>query len=267
MKNATAGAGLAGPVLRRDRLVVAGGLAVLTALAWTYILHMSRAMPAPGAMLRGGQMEMHMSAAGGAPELLWLVPMWIVMMVAMMVPSAAPTILLFAGVARQRRARGVPAASTAVFTLGYLLVWAVYASLAALVQWQLHRLALLAPTMASASPLLGGTLLILAGVYQWLPIKGACLSHCRSPLGFFSHHWREGRGGALLLGMEHGSYCVGCCWALMALLFVAGVMNLLWVFAIGVFVLVERLLPPGRLVGRAAAVLLIGWGIWVITGA
>jgi len=263
MSGATAGPSLVGQGLRRDRLVIAAGLGLLAALAWTYIIHMSRAMSG-GAMSPGAEMAMPMSPAGGAPELLWLIPMWIVMMVAMMIPSAAPTILLFAGVARQRRARGVPTASAAVFTLGYLLVWALYASIAAVAQWQLHRWALLSPAMASVSPLVSGTLLIVAGIYQWLPSKGACLSHCRAPLGFFSHRWREGAGGALLLGMEHGSYCVGCCWALMVLLFVAGVMNLLWVAAIAALVLVEKLVPRGPLAGRVTGLLLIGWGVWIV---
>ncbi len=262
MSSTTAGPGLIDQILRRDRLVVAGGLAFLAALAWGYIIHMSRTMSS--AMPAG--MAMPLPAESSGPQLSWLVPMWIVMMVAMMIPSAAPMILLFAGVARQRKIRNVPTASAAVFTLGYLLVWALYATIAATTQWQLHRLALLSPAMAAASPLLGGGLLLLAGIYQWLPAKGACLSHCRSPLGFFSDHWREGSWGALLMGLEHGTYCVGCCWALMALLFVAGVMNLLWVIAIAVFVLVEKLLPRGRLVGRAAALLLIGWGLWLIIG-
>jgi predicted metal-binding membrane protein len=188
--------------------------------------------------------------------------MWAVMMVAMMLPSAAPTILLFAGVSRRRRLQGRPAVPAAVFTLGYLLVWMLYAAAAATAQWELHRLALLSPAMASASPLLGGGLLVAAGVYQWMPLKGACLSHCRSPLGFFSTEWREGAWGALLMGMRHGSFCVGCCWLLMALLFVAGVMNLLWVAAIAGFVLLEKLLPGGARLGKAVGVLLILWGVW-----
>ncbi|MFL5472179.1 MAG: DUF2182 domain-containing protein [Gemmatimonadales bacterium] len=260
MSSTTAGPDLIDQILRRDRLVVAVGLALLTALAWGYIIHMSRTM-SPG-MPAG--MAMPMPAAPSGPELLWLVPMWIVMMVAMMIPSAAPMILLFAGVARQRQVRNVPTASTAVFTLGYLLVWALYATIAAVAQWQLHRLSLLSPAMAAATPILGGGLLLLAGVYQWLPLKAACLSHCRSPLGFFSGHWREGSRGALLMGVEHGTYCVGCCWALMALLFVAGVMNLLWVALIAGFVLVEKLLAGGRLFRRISGGLLVASGLWMI---
>ena len=245
-------------VLRRDRLVVASGLAVIAVLAWSYIVHMARMM-SPHAT-----MAMPMSGSAGVPALAWLVPMWIVMMVAMMLPSAGPTILLFASVARRRRALGNPTASTLVFTLGYLLVWAAYATVAAAAQWKLHEVALLSPAMVSASPWLGGGLLIAAGIYQWLPAKDACLSHCRSPLGFLSSEWREGARGALIMGIRHGSFCVGCCALLMALLFVAGVMNLLWVATIAIFVLVEKLGPGGRTLGRATGLAMVGWGIWVV---
>jgi predicted metal-binding membrane protein len=242
--------------LRRDRAVVAAGVLGIAALGWAYVVHLA----SPPAHL-GMAMAMP-GMAGGEPGLGWLAGMWAVMMVAMMLPSAAPTILLFAVVSRRRRLEGRPAVPAAVFTLGYLLVWMLYAAAAATAQWELHRLALLSPAMASASPLLGGGLLVAAGVYQWMPLKGACLSHCRSPLGFFSTEWREGAWGALLMGMRHGSFCVGCCWLLMALLFVAGVMNLLWVAAIAGFVLLEKLLPGGARLGKAVGVLLILWGVW-----
>ncbi|MBA3344523.1 MAG: DUF2182 domain-containing protein [Gemmatimonadales bacterium] len=193
-----------------------------------------------------------------------LVIMWIVMMIAMMLPSATPVILLFANLSRRRRLQGVLAASVSVFVLGYLLAWTAYAILAALGQSLLHSAALLSPAMASGSPLLGGGILVLAGVYQWLPVKGACLSHCRSPLGFFTTEWREGVSGALVMGFRHGSYCVGCCWALMALLFVVGVMNLFWVAVIAGFVLAEKVVPNGRLLGRITGTVLAGWGLWVV---
>jgi predicted metal-binding membrane protein len=258
MAAVSVGAGPLELALRRDRVLVAIGIGTIAVLAWAYIVEMSRMM------LPDTAMAMPMAGDGSAPQLRFLVPMWIVMMVATMIPSAAPTILLFANVVRRRRAAGVPAASAAVFTLGYLLVWALYAILAALTQWKLHQLALLSSDMTSASPWLGGGLLIVAGLYQWLPSKGACLSHCQSPLHFFSSHWREGSIGALVMGIRHGTYCVGCCWALMALLFVAGVMNLLWVAAIGIFVLAEKLVFRGRELGRAAGFLLVAWGVWVL---
>jgi len=243
--------------LRRDRAVVAAGLLGLAVLAWVYVARMAAAMPS-------GMMPMPGMAAGGDPGLAWLAGMWAVMMVAMMLPSAAPTILLFASVSRRRRLLGQPAIPVLVFTLGYLLVWTVYAAVAASAQWKLHHMALLSPAMKSASPLLAGGLLVAAGVYQWLPVKGACLSQCRSPLGFFAAEWREGTRGALLMGMRHGSVCVGCCWLLMALLFVAGVMNLLWVATIAGFVLLEKLVPGGARLGRAAGVFLILWGVWLL---
>ncbi|HEV7365989.1 MAG TPA: DUF2182 domain-containing protein [Gemmatimonadales bacterium] len=246
--------------LRRDRLVVALGLLAVTGLAWVYLAH--------SASLMRGHMSMAMAMPDAAPwslgETAGLALMWSIMMVAMMLPSVTPVILLFAGVTRRRRTQGVLAAPVSVFVLGYLLAWTGYAVLAALGQSLLHSAALLSPAMASASPLLGGALLLLAGVYQWLPVKGACLSHCRSPLGFFTAEWREGVSGALIMGLRHGSYCVGCCWALMALLFVAGVMNLLWVAVIAGFVLAEKVVPNGRFLGRVTGALLAGWGLWLI---
>lgn len=245
-------------VLRRDRLAVAAGLVAITALAWLYIIYIGRTMSSSSVM------TMPMAGAADLPSLAMLVPMWMVMMVAMMIPSASPTILLFTTVARGRQARGVPTASTAVFTLGYLLVWAFYATVAAVLQWELHRLALLSPAMVSARPWLGGGLLIAAGLYQWQSLKDSCLSHCRSPLGFLAAEWREGTWGALVMGIRHGSFCVGCCALLMTLLFVAGVMNLLWVAAIAIFVLIERLAPSGKRFGRAIGFALVAWGVWVI---
>lgn len=244
-----------------DQVVIAAGILFVTALAWLYVVRFDRAMSSEAAML------MPMAGNSGAPDLRWLVPMWIIMMVAMMVPSAAPAILLFAGVARRRRISGAPTVSTAVFTLGYLLVWAFYGTIAAVVQWKLHRAALLSPGMVSASPWVGGGFLVAAGLYQWLPVKHACLSHCRSPLGFFSTEWREGNAGALMMGLRHGTFCVGCCAALMTLLFVAGVMNLLWVAALAVFILAEKLLAGGRGLGLVAGILMMSWGIWLIASA
>lgn len=243
--------------LRRDRLVLVAGLLGLAALAWIYVGRMAET-PARATM------TLTMPGMEGQPGFAWLAGMWAVMMVAMMVPSATPTILLFAAISRRRRLQGQPAVSAAVFTLGYLLVWTLYAAAAAGAQWELHRMALLSPAMAAASPLLGGGVLIAAGLYQWMPLKSRCLTRCHSPLGFFAAEWREGAGGALLMGMRHGTFCVGCCWMLMALLFVSGVMNVLWVAAIAAYVLVERLVPGGRTLGRAAGLVLVAWGLWLV---
>jgi hypothetical protein len=147
-----------------------------------------------------------------------LVIMWSVMMVAMMTPAAAPMILMFATIHRRRTAEGRPATPTAIFVLGYLVIWTIYSVVAALAQASLHAAALLSPAMAATSPLLAGGLLVAAGVFQWTPLKRACLAACRSPLSFLMTGWREGRAGAFVMGLRHGLYCLGCCWALMALL-------------------------------------------------
>ena len=243
--------------LRRDRMALVVGLLGLAALAWIYVGRMAETPAHPA-------MTLTMPGMVAQPGFVWLAGMWAVMMVAMMVPSASPTILLFAAISRRRRVQGQPAVSAAVFTLGYLLVWTLYAAAAAGAQWQLHRMALLSPAMAAATPLLGGGLLIAAGLYQWMPLKGRCLTRCHSPLGFFAAEWREGAGGALLMGMRHGTFCVGCCWMLMALLFVSGVMNVLWVAAIAAYVLVERLVPGGRTLGRTAGLAMVAWGLWLV---
>jgi predicted metal-binding membrane protein len=190
--------------------------------------------------------------------------MWAEMMVAMMLPSAAPMILSFAMVNRKRRERQEMFVPAGIFVLGYLLVWTGFSAVAAVAQWALHATALLSPGMVSTSPVLAGGLLIAAGIFQWTQFKSACLTHCRSPLSFLLAEWREGRAGALWMGLKHGIYCTGCCWFLMALLFVAGVMNLVWVAAISLFVLLEKLVPQGALLGKISGAVLIGWGTWVL---
>jgi predicted metal-binding membrane protein len=253
--------GVAKTVLRRDRIVVLSGLALITALSWAYVASLASDM-------RNVEMAWEMSmpqvqAWDGANLALTFV-MWAVMMVAMMTPSAAPMILMFAGVNRRRREQQVPYVPTTVFLAGYLVVWAAFSVLATAAQWGLHALSLLSPMMVSTSPLLGGILLLIAGIYQWTPFKHACLSKCRSPLGFVLNEWREGRWGALLMGLKHGGYCTGCCWSVMALLFVAGVMNLLWVGTIAGFVLLEKVFPAGHRIGQAAGVLMVAGGVVLV---
>ncbi len=245
-------------ILGRDRRVVVTGLFAVAALAWAYMFYLAFQMDA-------AEMAMPQMQSWGGVDLALLFIMWSVMMVAMMVPSAAPMVLLFATLNRKRREREAPYTPTAFFLAGYLLVWTAFSALATLAQWGLHDAALLTPTGVSTSAILGGSLLVMAGVFQLTPLKKACLIHCRSPLHFFMEGWKEGTGGALAMGARHGVYCVGCCWILMALLFVAGVMNLLWVAAITIFVLVERALPKGDLVGRVTGVVLIGAGLVVLT--
>jgi predicted metal-binding membrane protein len=189
--------------------------------------------------------------------------MWTVMMAGMMLPSAAPIILMVVGVYRRRGGEQAPV-SIAAFTGGYLAAWTSFSAIAALAQGGLHAWALMSPAMTSRSVLLAGAIFVVAGIYQWAPFKHACLSHCRSPLHFLSEEWRPGTAGAFVMGFRHGLFCVGCCWALMILLFAAGVMNLLWVAAIAVFVLLEKLVPRGPVVGRVTGALLTGWGVYLV---
>jgi predicted metal-binding membrane protein len=254
-------------LLRRDRLVVSVALAVLVVAAWAYLLYLASAMADMAMPDMPGMPGMAMAMPAMHPwswvEAGALAVMWAVMMVAMMTPSAAPMILMFATIHRRRAAEGRAAVPTAIFLLGYFVVWTIFSVVAALAQTGLHAAALLSPAMAATSPLLSGGLLIAAGVFQWTPLKRACLASCRSPLSFVMTGWREGWDGALVMGARHGLYCLGCCWALMALLFVAGVMNLLWVAAIAVAVLVEKVVPRGDVIGRFMGVALIAAGIVV----
>jgi predicted metal-binding membrane protein len=246
-------------VLKRDRMIVLSGLAATVALAWVYVSYLARDM-------QSMEMAMPRMQAWGVADFALMFVMWAVMMVAMMTPSAAPMILTFANLNRRRRKQQVPYVSTGVFLLGYLAVWTGFSVLAAAAQWGLHAASLLSPMMVSTTPILGGVLLLGAGIYQFTPLKHACLSKCRSPMGFVLNEWREGRRGAFLMGLKHGGYCVGCCWFLMAQLFVAGVMNLLWVAPIAAFILLEKVAPAGYLVGRVAGVMLFGWGMWMVMG-
>lgn len=263
-------------LIRRDRRITRVGLLILCALAWLYLLMGAGLDMSPWEMTSlalfphrtvAEMPAMHMGAAadwGHATSFL-MIAMWWIMMIAMMSPSAAPAILLYAQVHRHALAGGQsPArlAPTGAFAAGYLLVWLVFAIAAAMLQLVLQRDALIsAITMGSQSRLLSGTLLIAAGFYQLSPLKEACLSHCRSPASFLSRHWRPGALGAVRLGILHGAYCVGCCWMLMALLFVGGVMNLVWIAALAVLVLAEKTIALGPLVGRLTGLVLIAWGV------
>ena len=251
-------------VLRRDRAVVTVGLVGVAALGWVYLLYLARGM---AGMDISADMAMPRLQTWGVVDLALLFVMWVVMMVAMMVPSVSPFILMVAAVNRTRRERDDPLVPTGLFLAGYLLVWTAFSAVATAAQWGLHASTLLSPGMVSASPVLGGLLLLTAGIFQFTRLKQACLRHCRSPLGFVMGHWREGRDGALRMGLEHGLYCVGCCWVLMALLFVAGVMNLLWVAVISLFVLAEKVLPRGDLVGRLGGAALLVAGVVVLVSA
>lgn len=246
--------------LRHDRAVVLGSLVVVIALAWTYLL-LGAGIPMEMMDMGGGQvMAMPPEWTFGYAVVVFV--MWAVMMVAMMLPSAAPVTLLVASIARKRADAGAAAGvSTALFVLGYLVVWLVFAIAGTALQLVFDEAGLLSETMAFGNTVLAGGVLVAAGVYQWTPLKEACLRHCRSPLEFLMFHWREGTLGSLTAGVRHGVFCLGCCWMLMALLFVGGIMNLLWIGAIALLVLVEKTLPWGGRMSRVTGALLVAWGI------
>ncbi|HXT68268.1 MAG TPA: DUF2182 domain-containing protein [Vicinamibacterales bacterium] len=237
----------------------------MAALAWAYLIHLDRQM---SASMRSDQlmadMGMTMDVPWTATDAAFTFVMWAVMMVAMMTPSAAPVVMLFAGMQRKQSVRRLPLV-VVMFAGGYLLVWTAFSAGAAAAQWALHQAAMLSPMMTTSSAWLGGGILIVAGIYQLTPSKRACLTHCQSPLGFLMSHWRNGRAGALRMGIAHGAYCVGCCWALMCVLFVVGVMNLAWVAVLTIFVVVEKIGPAGLIATRVAGGAMIIAGILKLT--
>ncbi|MER9136530.1 DUF2182 domain-containing protein [Mesorhizobium sp. M0830] len=270
-------------VLRRDRAVVTAALVVIAVLAWAYVLWLAAHMVMPGSPLPDGAGSdiagVDMSNMGGmgatvAPgfrawalaDFAFIFTMWAVMMVGMMTPSVAPMLLLYAGVARKARADGRPIASTGWFFAGYLSVWVVFSIVATGAQWLLARFALLDPSMATDSAILGGFVLIAAGLYQWTAMKGVCLRQCQAPIAFLASHcgFRSAPLGALQLGVDHGAYCLGCCWALMALLFVGGVMNVLWIAGIAILVLLEKTVPTGQLIPRVSGASMAAIGTWLV---
>ncbi len=261
-------------LLKRDRGLVLVGLVAITLLSWAYLFYLAQDM-ARMEMGAGISMNSDMGMAAAMPQTqVWSVfefglmfLMWSIMMVAMMVPSAAPMILLFAAANRKQESAPTPFPRTSAFILGYLLVWTGFSLLATVAQGLLHAAALLSPMMATTNSLLAAILLIAAGLYQWSPLKYACLHHCRSPLAFMLNEWRAGSLGALRMGIKHGSYCLGCCWSLMLLLFVAGVMNLLWIALLAGLVLVEKVAPAGHYLSRIMGAGFVIWGIWLAVGA
>ena len=243
-----------------DRAIVGLSLAGITALGWLYLI-----VEADKMSRMDESMAMPHMMSWDASYLGFLFVMWSIMMVAMMVPSVTPMVMMFMTVNRKRRESDrTDLVPVGVFVSGYLIAWMAFSAAAAVSQWILHAAALVSPMMASSSAILGGALLIAGGIYQWTPLKYACLIHCRTPMSFLMTSWRPGRTGALVMGLHHGSFCVGCCWVLMVLLFVAGVMNVLWVAAIAAFVFIEKVAPRGDLLGRVAGVLLVAAGAWVI---
>jgi predicted metal-binding membrane protein len=244
-------------LLRHERGIVLAALVGVTVVAWVYLVIAQQSMDMPMPPM-DDMPDMAMPFPTG-----WVFAMWWIMMLGMMLPSAAPMILTFEALQRRKRERHEAYVPTAIFVAGYLLVWGAFSLAATGAQWALQQAALLSPTLALEAPLLGALVFVLAGIYQWTPLKTVCLRHCRSPFGFLLSQWRDGWSGALRMGARHGLYCLGCCWVLMLLLFAFGVMNLVWVAAVAAFVFAEKLLPGGIWIGRAGGIAAIGFGAWL----
>ena len=242
----------------RERTFVLSGLFLITALSWAYLWYLARD---PLAMCMVNMDPWSIS------DLSAVFAMWTVMMVGMMVPSAFPMILAFARVNRSRRAKSVSYASTSTFVLGYVTAWTGFSIAATLAQEVLHSAALVSSMGIGTSRIFGGLVLMATGIFQWTPFKNACLRHCRSPIGYLLTEWRDGNRGAFQMGLNLGAHCVGCCWLLMALLFIAGVMNLWWIAAITAFVLLEKVVPAGLWIARASGIMLVLWGGWMLAMA
>jgi predicted metal-binding membrane protein len=291
-------------VLRRDREVVTFVLVTVITACWIYLLagagtgmyphemavlvpiQMSMKPSLPGTASMSGHETMTATSGQSSTADMLILPvtwtpgyallmfsMWWLMMIAMMLPSAAPMVLLHAAVTRKGLARADDAgpkapshrllSATTGFIAGYLVMWGAFSLVAVVAQWALERGQLLSAMMMSTSKLLGSGLLLAAGVWQLTPLKTVCLRHCRSPISFLSAHWRPGVGGAFRMGTKHGVFCLGCCWFLMALLFYGGVMNLIWIIGLALFVLAEKMMPAGVAFGRVTGLLLIAWGVWL----
>jgi predicted metal-binding membrane protein len=242
----------------KDRAIDMAALASLCALAWSYLLYMGWGM---AHMDVGAAMAfMPRMTSWQLPDLGLVFAMWAIMMVAMMLPSAAPMLLLFAALSRQlQRAR--PRTHWCAFVGGYVAVWSAFSVVMTLLQWGLLEARLVSPMMETSGKWLGGVLLLMAGLFQFTSFKLACLANCRSPLSFLVAEWRASLSGAWIMGVRHGLFCLGCCWSVMLLLFVLGVMNVVWIAVLASFVLLEKTLPNPRWFSRAAGLAFIGWGV------
>jgi predicted metal-binding membrane protein len=259
MSNASAAGFPAGGGPRR---IVLLGLGAMIALAWAYVLYLGWGMENMDVGM--DMLLMPRMTDWQAVDLLLVFLMWAVMMVAMMLPSSLPMMLAFS---RDTRASAQHRTGRlAAFVAGYLAVWTVFSMLMTLLQWGLLEARLISPMMESSSPLFGGLLLVAAGLFQFTPLKHACLATCRSPLSFLMTEWRPGVRGAWVMGLRHGLYCTGCCWLLMALLFLLGVMNVLWIAALTAFVLVEKTWPGVQWTSKASGAALLGWGAVLLAG-
>lgn len=261
MKRAGLMQGAAAARMTTARLaLLLGGPVAVAVVSWIYL----------GVMIGDMSKVPGMSAMMIAPlvfspmQLIGLCAMWVVMMAAMMLPTAVPMIMAFARMQGVDRAQGAGWLPVFVFAGGYVLAWAGFSLAAAGLQVGLTNLAMMSPMMMKATGPLGGAILLVAGLYQFSSVKHACLRKCRTPISFLMTQWRDGRWGALGMGWRHGLFCVGCCWALMGLLFVVGVMNAAWIIAIMIYVLVEKIVPGGEMLSKITGAVMVGMGLWTI---
>jgi predicted metal-binding membrane protein len=246
----------------RGPVLAVSGVAAVTVLSWLYLVRMNAGMAQSG-MSHMAMSHMAMPAAppGLAAQLLAASVMWSIMMVAMMLPTALPAVAVFDNLARRRALQAATTTPTSLYVVGYLAAWTAYSVVAAAGQIALARAALLTPMLQSASVALSAVILLTAGAFQFTALKNACLSKCRTPFAYFLAEWQDGKAGALRLGLKHGSFCVGCCWALMGVMFVVGAMNLVWMGALTLFMLGEKVAPAHWRVREASGAVLVLWGL------
>jgi predicted metal-binding membrane protein len=243
-------------ILKNDRLIVIAGIAALSFICWRYMAKMS--------VTTEFLISVHTAHPWKINDLVSHFIMWLIMMIAMMLPTAGPMISTFSFISRKRKQKEQPYVNTSIFVMGYLIVSAGFSFLVSFLQWWLHNNALLTSVGASNSYLFSGVLLLAAGIFQWSKIKQACLRFCRNPFNFLMANWKEGIPGALHMGIKHGLLCTGCCWALMLLMFVGGVMNLLWMIVITAIILIEKMAPRGDIFAKAVGVAMAATGIYFI---
>ena len=250
------------PVLKNDRFIVLMALSLICVLSWLYLFYLHSQMYPMN--MDAVFFAMPMTSQWSWTDFVLLFLMWLVMMIAMMTPSVTPLVIIFTIINRKRRQQQNPYSSSGYLLSGYFLVWAAFSLLATFLQWLLQRVSLLNPEMVTTSKVLGGVILIIAGIFQFTPLKNTCLHNCRSPISFIHQHWKDGKTGAVRMGIQNGMYCLGCCWILMLLLFVSGIMNILWIAIISLFVLVEKVLSSVKFISPVAGIALIAYGIIVL---
>lgn len=251
------------PLKQRDQYLIISSLATLVALSWVYLFVLNRNMSDMSDM-PGMTPGIHPWAP---TDFFMMFLMWAVMMFAMMVPSAMRSVLIYARMVNRGEPQNPLITPSLVFVFGYITIWTLFSISATALQWALEMMALLSPMMVTTSSKLGAAILVAAGIYQLTPLKNTCLRHCQSPAMFIASHYQKGMRGAFRLGLIHGTYCLGCCWLLMGLLFVGGVMNLVWILAISLFVLAEKLLPPRIQSTRITSLIMIAAGSVYVVAA